>query len=443
VNTGGGSDDRGGDTGRSAGVLPILVALVAGAAVGALAGADGQLGGFSILPFCDFVAALFINLLKMIIVPLVVASVITGVSGIGGGRDLGRLGGLSLTFYVTTTLLAVLIAQALVMLVQPGLVGGLPARELLALSADTASVAAGVKANASGNVFDVLLGIVPPNIIEAAAGAKLLGLLFFSVLFGFSLTRIPEPQRGTVTQFFQGLFLVMMRITHFVMRLAPFGVFALTTRVVAKTGFAGAGPLLAFGGCVLGGLVVFGGLVLPLLMRATGTARPWRIFPALAPALLTAFTTASSSATLPLTLECTERRAGVSARVSGFVLPLGVSVNHAGTALYECAAALFIAQAYGLDLSFGTQFVIVLLALVTSAGIAGVPAASLVGIAVILGAVGLPAEAIGVLLVLERPLDMARTAVNVLTDAVCAVIVARLSGERPLAGAVPLPAAQA
>jgi Na+/H+-dicarboxylate symporter len=163
------------------------------------------------------------------------------------------------------------------------------------------------------------------------------------------------------------------------------------------------------------------------------------LFPALAPALLTAFSTASSSATLPLTIECTEKRAGVSPRVAGFVLPLGVSINHAGSALYECAGALFIAQAYGLHLSLTVQFTVVLLALITSMGIAGIPAASLVGISVILAAVGLPAEAIGVLLVLDRLLDMARTAVNVLADAACAVIVARLQGETGVLSPLPLP----
>jgi proton glutamate symport protein len=158
--------------------------------------------------------------------------------------------------------------------------------------------------------------------------------------------------------------------------------------------------------------------------------RPWALFPAMAPALLTAFSTASSSATLPVTLDCVQTRAGVSPRVAGFVLPLGTSINHAGSALYECAGALFIAQAYGLHLSVGTQVTVVLLALVTSMGIAGIPAASLVGITVILTAVGLPAEAIGVLLVLDRLLDMARTSVNVLADSACTVIVARLSGEK-------------
>ena len=411
-------------------VLVILAAMGLGGAVGALAGPDGHIAGLDVIKACDFLGSLFINLLKMLIVPLVMASVITGVAGIGNGKNLGRLGATSFAFYLITTSIAVLIALAVLNVVQPGVVDGAPARDLLALHADAASVDISVRAKASGGLLDLVLGMVPTNIVEAASGSKLLGLLFFSVLFGFFLTRIESPYREAVGDFWQGIFRVMMRMTGFVMKLAPLGVFGLTARVVARTGFASAGPLLLFGGCVVASLAIYAFLALPLLIRVAGRVRPWGLFPALAPALLTAFSTASSSATLPLTMECTEKGAGVSARVSGFVLPLGVSINHAGSALYECAAALFIAQAYGLHLSISVQVTIVVLALVTSMGIAGIPAASLVGITVILGAVGLPAEAIGVLLVLDRLLDMMRTAVNVLADAACAVIVARLTGEQ-------------
>jgi Na+/H+-dicarboxylate symporter len=187
--------------------------------------------------------------------------------------------------------------------------------------------------------------------------------------------------------------------------------------------------MLVFAACVIVGLAIYAFIALPLLIRVVGRVNPWPLFPAMSPALLTAFSTASSAATLPLSLECVEKRAGVSERITSFVLPLGTSINHAGSALYECAAAMFIAQAYGLHLSFGVQFTVVILALITSMGIASIPAASLVGIAIILTAVGLPAEAIGVLFVLDRLLDMARTAVNVFADATCAVIVARLEGE--------------
>jgi proton glutamate symport protein len=422
---------------KSAPVLPILGAMLLGGLAGWLLGPDAAIGDVKLLPVFDLVGTLFINMLKMLIVPLILASVITGVAALGSGPDLGRLGGKTLAFYVITTLIAVLIALMLVNLVQPGIKDGTPVRDMLALTADAQSVTDGVKQRAETSVLDTIRGIVPANIVEAAANTKLLALVFFSVLFGFFLARIDQPFRSSVFDFWQGIFQIMMRMTGFVMRVAPIGVFALIAKVVAVSGLKGAGPLLLFAGCVLAGLLIYAFVALPILIASVARVNPWRLFPAMAPALLTAFSTASSSATLPLSLQCLEQRAKISERIAGFVMPLGASVNHAGSALYECAAAMFIAQAYGLDLSFNTQFTVVILALITSMGIAGIPAASLVGIAIILAAVGLPAEAIGVLLVFDRVLDMARTTVNVLADAACAVIIARLEGETQVLAAAP------
>ena len=414
---------------KPAPVIPILIAMVAGAFTGWLLGADAAIGSFKLLPVFDLLGSMFINLLKMLIVPLILSSVITGVASLGTGPDLGRLGGKTIAFYVITTLLAVLIALALVNAVEPGVHDGEPVRHLLALTADAAQVTQGVMSRADTSVLESIRAVVPANIVEAAANTKMLGLVLFSILFGYFLARIPQPHQGAMLGFWQGIFLIMMRMTGFVMMLAPIGVFALIAKVVAVSGFQGAEPLLLFAGCVVGGLALYGFVALPVLLATVARVNPWRLYPAMAPALLTAFSTASSSATLPLSLECLERRAKVSPRIAGFVMPLGASMNHAGSALYECAAAMFIAQAYGLHLPFGTQFTVVILALVTSMGMAGIPAASLVGIAVILAAVGLPAEAIGVLLVFDRLLDMCRTAINVLADAACTVIVARLEGE--------------
>lgn len=418
---------------KSAPVLPILIAMVLGASVGAAlshwGGAEGAIGSVKLVPILDLIGSMFINLLKMIIVPLILASVITGVAGLGSGPDLGKLGVKTLVFYVITTLLAVLLALVLVNLIEPGVRNGQPVHDLLALTSDAKEVTEGVMHRAETGVLDSIRGVIPANIVDAAANTKMLGLVLFSVLFGFYLARIPQPQQGNLLGLWQGVFMVMMRITGFVMMLAPIGVFALIAKVVATAGFKGAGPLALFASSVVAGLFIYGFVVLPTLLALVARVNPWRIYPAMAPALLTAFSTASSSATLPLSLECLEQRAKVSERVAGFVMPLGASMNHAGSALYECAAAMFIAQAYGLHLSFATQFTVVILALVTSMGMAGIPAASLVGITIILAAVGLPPEAIGVLLVFDRILDMARTAINVLADAACAVIVARLEGE--------------
>ena len=415
---------------RGVTATPILVAMAAGAVVGYLLGPTGQVAGLDLLPLFDFLGTIFINMLKMVVVPLISASIITGVAALGSGRDLGRLGIKTLTFYVVTTLLAVLTALVIVNFVQPGIVNGEPAKALLALEAGSDSIAETVKQHTSTGVLETLLSIVPSNIIDAAANNKLLGVMFFSILFGFFLARIEMPYRQTVSDFWQGLFRVMMRITQFVMSLAPIGVFGLTARVIAKSGVHAAGPILAFGACVAVGIVFYALVVIPLLMRIMGVSRPYRLFTAMSPALVTAFSTASSAATLPLSLECLEKRAGVSERIASFVMPLGTSINHVGSALYECAGAMFLCQAYGLHLTFGAQFTVLTLALITSMGIAGIPAASLVAIAVILAAVGLPPEGVGVLLVLDRILDMARSSLTVFADAACSVIVARLEGEK-------------
>ncbi len=407
----------------------ILAAMAAGIALGFLVDDAGRLAGLPLVATGAFLGTAFLNLLKMIVVPLVVSSIIAGVAGMGQARDLGRLGLSSLLFYVVTTLMAVVIALALSNLIAPGIVDGAPAGSLLALQADSAGVADSVQAQAGRSVAQILLGMIPVNVVAAAVEGKLIGLVLFSVLFGWCITQLQAAQREGMTRFWEGFAAVMMRMTGLVMWLAPLGVLGLTLQVTASVGLDAARPLLMFALCVLLGLVLHAFVALPALIALTARVNPWRLFPAMAPALLTAFSTASSSATLPVTLECIEKRAGVSPRIAGVVLPLGTSINHAGTALHECAAALFIAQAYGLELSLATQATIVLLALVTSMGIAGIPAASLVGISVILAAVGLPLEAVGVLLVVDRVLDMARTAVNVLADAACTVIVARLAGD--------------
>lgn len=216
------------------------------------------------------------------------------------------------------------------------------------------------------------------------------------------------------------------------MKFAPIGVFALVAKVVATTGVDAFRPLATFFLVVLAGLAIHTFVTLPLLLFVVGRVSPLRHYQAMMPAMLTAFSTASSSATLPLTLECVEKRAGVSNRTASFVLPLGATINMDGTALYECVAAMFIAQAYGLEMTVTTQFIVVLLALLTSIGVAGIPAASLVAIVVILKAIGLPAEGIGLILAVDRVLDMCRTSVNIFSDSCGAVIIARLEGEKDI-----------
>ena len=415
----------------------ILIAIVLAAIVGHLVGEDGGFLGVTFYGVFDFVGTLFINALKMLIVPLIASSIIVGVAGIGSSGDLGRLGGKTLIFYAITTLSAILVGLVLVNMVQPGLVDGKPAQELLALSVDAETVASKVGEKGASDVVEIFLRMVPPNIIEAAANGEMLGLIFFSILFGFFMTRLGHETADPLYRFWDAVFHVMMRMTEWVMLFAPIGVFGLVARTVAKTGFDAAAPLIVFALTVIAALVLHAAVTLPILLRLVARVSPLALYRAMAPALLTAFSTASSSATLPITMDCIETKAGVSNRISSFVLPLGATVNMNGTALYECVAAMFIAQAYGLQLGFGVQFSIVVIALATSVGVAGIPSASLVAIAIILSAVGLPVEAIGVLFVFDRLLDMARTSINILGDGCCAVIVARLEGEQGILGQSP------
>jgi Na+/H+-dicarboxylate symporter len=243
------------------------------------------------------------------------------------------------------------------------------------------------------------------------------------------MIRIPERQATTLLVFWQGVNETMLAITMWVMKFAPLGVFGLIARTIASTGFAAFAPLLVFFLTVTFALMVHIFIVLSLYLRVLGKVNPFKHLVAMSPALLMAFSSASSNATLPMNMECLRNNAGVSDRVTNFVLPLGATLNMDGTALYECVAVIFLAQAYGLDLSFATQLTVVLLSLMTSFGMAGIPAASLVAITVILTAIGLPVEAIGLLLVTDRILDMMRTAVNVYSDSCCAVIVARSEKE--------------
>jgi len=407
----------------------ILIALLLAVIAGSLAGTDATLFGMRFYAVFDFIGTLFLNALKMLIVPLVASSIIVGIAGIGSGSAFGRLGMKTLLYYVTTSAFAILVGLAVVNLVAPGTVGGEPAKHLAGLSENADEVAAKVEGKGSGDLVGIFLRMVPTNVVAAAADGQMLGLIFFALLFGFFMTKIEEPYAESMYNFWQGIFQTMMQITDWVMKFSPVGIFGLVAKVVASTGYSAFVPLAWFFFSVLAALSIHLLVVLPMLLFFAGRVHPLRHFRAMAPALLTAFSTSSSAATLPLTMECVEKNAGVSNRTTSFVLPLGATVNMDGTALYECVAAMFIAQAYGIELGFVQQFTIVLMALVTSIGVAAIPSASLVAIAIILAAVGLPLEGIGMILAVDRVLDMCRTSVNVFSDSCGAVIIARRTGE--------------
>ena len=413
----------------------ILIALAFAVIIGSFVSTESNILGVSLVSIFDFVGKLFLNALKMIIVPLIVSSIIMGISNLGSSDAFGRLGGKTLLYYVITSTFAILIGITVVNIVQPGIVDGTPAKEMLGLSADTSDVMQKVEGKSAGDVVGIFLRMIPTNVVRAAAEGQMLGIIFFGLLFGFFMTKIKLDTQKVLQTFWQGVFDVMMLITDLVMRFAPIGVFALVAKVVVISGYDAFQPLLTFFFTVLIALLIHIIIVMPLLLRFIGGVSPLKHYQAMAPALLTAFSTASSSATLPVTIDCVEDRAGVSNRVTSFVLPLGATVNMDGTALYECVAAIFIAQAYGLDLTVATQVTIVILALMTSIGVAGIPAASLVAIAIILAAIGLPAEGIGLILAVDRVLDMCRTSVNVFSDSCGAVIIGRTEGEKGILAA--------
>jgi len=416
----------------------IAIALVLAVIFGLVTSSGGEsaLLGFSLYPAYKFIGTLFLNALKMIIVPLVVSSIIVGIAGIGSSGGFGRLGSRTLLYYVATSFLSITIGLLVVNAIEPGIVGGEPVKDQINLKADVSAITAKVEGRGATDVVEVFIRMIPPNIVAAAADGQMLGLIFFSLLFGFFISRIGEPYAESQYNFWQGMYEVMLKITLLIMKFAPLGVFGLVAAVVADTGASQFGSLMATLGLffisVVLALAIHAFVIMPLVLRYVAGVNPLRHYRAMAPALLTAFSTASSSATLPLTIECVEKNAGVSNRTSSFVLPLGSTVNMDGTALYECVAAMFIAQAYGLDLTFTQQFVIVLLALLTSIGVAGVPAASLVAISIILGYIGLPAEGIALIFVVDRILDMCRTAVNVFSDSCGAVVIGKLEGEKDI-----------
>jgi Na+/H+-dicarboxylate symporter len=415
-------------------IIAVVLAGIVGSIVKTLSqdGESVSLLGISVISAFEYVGQLFLNALKMIIVPLIASSIIVGMCGIGSsGARLAKIGTRTLLFYAITTLFAILVGLALINVISPGQYEGRPIGDLLAFeSRDVSAIQETIENKGSGDVAEIFLRMIPPNIVKASAEGQMLGIIFFSILFGFFITKLSDELRTPFVRFWDATFKVMMNMTEWIMKFAPVGVFALVAGVISKTGFDAARPLAIFSLTVLGALLVHALVVLPILLRSLARVRPWAVLRAMSPAILTAFSTASSSATLPVSMKSLEKNVGISNNVSSFVLPLGATVNMNGTALYECAAAMFIAQAYGLDLTFGVQFTIIVVALLTSIGVAGVPSASLVAIAIILGVIGLPVEAIGVLMVFDRVLDMCRTSVNIWGDAVCATIIARLEGEK-------------
>lgn len=404
----------------------VLAAIALAILVGAFSTPDSTLFGIRYIKLFAFLGQLFLNALTLLMVPLVSSSVIFGISQIGRDHSFGRLGGKTFFFYILTTLLAVLTGLVLVNLIQPGLhsAAKLPTAPLTELLSQAAP-------SHSDIIGKIILKIIPVNIFEAAVHGNMLGILFFSFLFGFALAKIESNSATVISSAIKGIFATLMKMTQFIMKAMPLGVFFLVAKATAEQGPESFKPLLSFFATVTIGLSLFMFVILPLLLRMMGL-NPIRHLQAMAPALITAFSTSSSTATLPITMDCVEKRAGVSNKICSFVIPLGTSVNMSGSALYECVAVFFIAQVYGLELTFVHQALIVFLSLITSMGIAGIPSGSLVSIMIVLNAMGLPVTGLELILPVDRILDMCRTTVNVFSDSSCAVLVAHTEKEKVL-----------
>ncbi|MBJ6118801.1 dicarboxylate/amino acid:cation symporter [Pontibacter sp. BT310] len=399
--------------------------------------------GFGLVNFTlDWVkpfGTIFINLLKLIAVPLVLVSLVTGVSSLSDISRLSRIGSRTIGIYLTTTVLAVILGLLLVNVFEPGKAFSAEKREefkeqFAGATTEKSSDAESVKKQGP---LQPLVDIVPSNIFHSMTdNGSMLQVIFFALLFGIALIMIPPDKAQPVNDFFEGLNMAILKVVDIIMKTAPYGVFALLAGLVVE--FAGDDPgsavelLLVLGYyCIVVtiGLALMIFIVYPLLVVFVGKTNYKTFLKGIFPAQMLAFSTSSSAATLPVTMECAEKNLGINREVSSFVLPLGATINMDGTSLYQSVAAVFIAQAYGMDLDLMTQLGIVMTATLASIGAAAVPGAGTVMLVIVLQQAGIPVEGIALILAPDRILDMLRTTVNVTGDATVAMMIARTEGQ--------------
>jgi proton glutamate symport protein len=391
--------------------------------------------------FIKPIGTVFINALKMIAVPLVFASLVIGVANLGDISKLSRIGGKTIFAYLITTIIAISIGLLLVNVIKPG--DSLPqeTREsLMALYDD----AVGTKAEKAAEVrsqgpLQPLIEIVPENIVKAAAdNSSMLQVVFFAIIVGIALLQIPKEKAKNFINFFDAFNDVIIKIVEYIMLIAPYGVFALMASLIVE--IAGDNPdsavelllaLLKYTLVVLGGLILIIVGIYSVILKSFTKIKFIDFIKAMRPAMLLGFSTSSSSATLPVTMKLVEEELGVSEEVSSFVLPLGATINMNGTSLYQAVAAVFIAQALGMDLTISQQLTIVLTATLAAIGSAGVPGAGLIMLIIVLEAIGVPGAGVALIIAPDRILDMFRTVVNITGDATVCVAVASTEGELP------------
>jgi len=394
----------------------VFVAMILGALTGVIFGEN-------VTQHISWIGDLFMRLLRMIIVPLVFTSIISGVASVGGGRAIGRLFSKTMGYYVLSSLLAATVGLLMVNLFRPGVGANL-------LSAERAEL----PPLDTPTGINLLLDIVPPNFVEAAASMDMLAIIFFCIVFGAAITTLADKPRIMVTDLFDALFKTMMALTTGIMKLLPVGVFALIGDMVSETGLDSFLTLLKYVLTIGSGLTIHLFITLPLLLILLGKIRPLVHFANMRDALVTAFSTSSSAATLPVTIDSVRNKVGASNKVTSFVLPMGATVNMDGTAIFECVGALFIVQVLGYPIGLDGQIIVVFTALLASIGAAAVPSAGLVVIFIVLEAINLgnnpdAVMIVAAMLAIDRPLDMYRTAVNVFSDSCGAAIIARSEGE--------------
>ncbi|MBR1576856.1 MAG: dicarboxylate/amino acid:cation symporter [Bacteroidales bacterium] len=395
--------------------LQILAALILGMAAGCL--------WPGIAGYVDWIATLFMNALGLLIVPIIFFSISTSVARIsgGGGETFRRIGGKTLGWYLLTMAIAVATGVGLVFLIRPGAgaVAGAALQEIPDPVTHT-------------DVKDIVTGFIPSNFIAALGRNNTIPVIFLALVVGFFVTRISEESQASMLRFLQAGYELTMKVTGWILQFAPLGIFAVVAVQFAKIGdvWGMLKGMLLYVLTVAAGLAVQTFVSLPLLLRVVGRVRPWKHFLNMSVPMVTAFSTASSGATLPFTMEAVRKKDGVSEGITQFVVSLGATVNMNGAALLECVAVIFIAQVYGVQLTLLQTLLVSLVSILCAIGSAGIPMSAMVMMAIILSAVGLPVEGIGLVIGVDRILDMLRTAVNVFGDTCVAVLVAKSEGER-------------
>lgn len=409
----------------------IFLALVVGAVFGLVA---NRLG-FSafVIDYIKPVGTAFVKLIGMVVVPLVFASLLVGTTSLKDIRSLGRIGAKTVGFYLCTTAIAISVGLLLANIMRPGSGLSPETKQRLIAGAAGPDARAGEPRVERPSVRDLLLNIIPTNPIRAFAEGQMLQIIFFALLMGICLTLIPPERSRPVIRFFEGVNEVIIKMVHIIMEVAPYGVFALIAAVVADFGLGILRTLVTYCAVVLLGLLVHMLFVYSVVLSAFTRTSIAKFLRGIRPAQLVGFSCSSSSATLPVTIECVTENLGVSPSICSFTLPLGATINMDGTALYQGVAAVFLAQLYGMNLDFGQQLTVVLTATLASIGTAGIPGAGIIMLAIVLTSVGVPLQGIGIIMGLDRFLDMCRTVVNITGDATCAMVVAATEG--PLSSA--------